>query len=168
MSTKHKMPVLTQSLLLAVLLGLLCMPTQAQVYKIVGPDGKVSYTDKPPEKGQKAQTLNLAAQPATPVPAELLKLQEAMLKSADKRAEENRNPSFDAFFTATWCGYCKQAKAYMAARNIQVPEFDIDTASGRQAFVNAGGGRGVPLLLWKGQRVQGFSAAAYDQVFKQR
>jgi glutaredoxin len=153
-------------LLPAVLMvSLFSRTAQAQVYKITGPDGKVSYTDKAPDKNQKSRQLNLAALPTTPIPAELSRLQDEMLKSANKRTEENRNPSVNLFFTAAWCGYCKQAKAYMAAKRISMPEYDIDTPTGRQAFLKAGGGGGVPLLLWKGQRVQGFSPAAYDQVF---
>jgi hypothetical protein len=33
------------------------------------------------------------------------------------------------------------------------------------AFVSAGGGKGVPLLLADGRRVQGFTPAAYDALF---
>jgi hypothetical protein len=39
------------------------------------------------------------------------------------------------------------------------------TPDGMSAFAQAGGGRGVPLLLARGQRVQGFSPASYEQVF---
>ena len=44
-------------------------------------------------------------------------------------------------------------------------DVDIDSKSGMAAFAQVGGGRGIPLLLADGQRVQGFSPAAYDALF---
>jgi len=37
-----------------------------------------------------------------------------------------------------------------------------------RALVEAGGGEAVPLLLWRGQRLQGFSGASYDQFLNKR
>ena len=66
-------------------------------------------------------------------------------------------------YSATWCGYCRKAKAYLAAKGVSYQEIDIDTPGGRAAFAQAGGGKGVPLLISKsGQRAQGFSPAGYD------
>jgi glutaredoxin len=69
-------------------------------------------------------------------------------------------------YSAAWCGYCKQAKAYLAAKGIPYQEFDVDTKTGLAAYAQASAGRkGVPLLIADGQRVQGFSRAAYDSLF---
>jgi glutaredoxin len=67
-------------------------------------------------------------------------------------------------YMATWCGYCKAAKAYLAQKSIGYRELDIDTPAGKSAFAQIGG-RGVPVLLTKGQRVTGFTPQAYDAVF---
>jgi glutaredoxin len=71
-------------------------------------------------------------------------------------------------YSAAWCGFCKRAKAYLAGKGITYQDFDIDTKDGMTAFAQAGGGKGVPLLLARGQRVQGFSPAAYDALFANR
>jgi len=69
-------------------------------------------------------------------------------------------------YSAAWCGYCKKARAYLADKGIAYREIDIDTPDGLAAFARAGGGgKGVPLLLAGGRRVQGFSLAAYDKLF---
>ena len=56
----------------------------------------------------------------------------------------------------------------MAGKGIQYREFEVNTKDGMAAFARAGGGKGVPLLLVDGQRVQGFSLAAYDGLFTNR
>jgi glutaredoxin len=62
-------------------------------------------------------------------------------------------------------GYCKQAKRYLAEKSIHYSEYDIDTPDGMRAFIEAGEVQGVPVMPWSGQRVQGYSKAAYDALF---
>jgi glutaredoxin len=59
----------------------------------------------------------------------------------------------------------QQAKAYLGARQVGYREFDIDTKEGLAQFARIGGKSGVPLLLVNGQRVSGFSPAAYSALF---
>lgn len=68
-------------------------------------------------------------------------------------------------YSAAWCGYCKKAKTYLASKGIAYQEIDVGTKDGLTAFANDGGGKGVPLLVAGGQRIQGFSPAAYDELF---
>lgn len=75
-------------------------------------------------------------------------------------------------FMAPWCSYCMGAKAYLAEHDIPYREFDVDTPSGQKAFEETGGTRGVPagkrgipFLVWKGNRIRGFTASRYDAFF---
>ena len=71
-------------------------------------------------------------------------------------------------FTTTWCGYCKQAKSFLAQNRISYQEYDIETPDGMRALVqSAVGGRGVPVLLWKNQKVEGYSRPAYEALFRE-
>ena len=70
-------------------------------------------------------------------------------------------------YMATWCGYCKAAKSYLAGKGIAYRELDIDTPSGKAAFKQLGA-RGVPVLLTNGQKIAGFTPQAYDAVFMPR
>jgi glutaredoxin len=144
----------------------------ATVYKTIGPDGKVVYTDQPPAEGKAASStaaLNIKDEPASPLPEAVLKYQEQLKRSANKRAQEPAAratvSATPVLFSADWCGYCRRAKSYLQQRGIAFQEQDIDTESGMRAFVAAGGGRGVPMLVVNGGVIRGFSPAAYDRVF---
>ena len=75
-------------------------------------------------------------------------------------------------YTRAGCCLCDDAKRVLAeAReraSFDYQEFDIDSATGMEAYARAGGGRGVPLLLVGAQRVEGFSESAYDAVLRNR
>ena len=81
-------------------------------------------------------------------------------------------PAFAAdevvLFAADWCGYCRQARAYMAARGIRYTEINADTEVGRRAMAAIDGGSGIPLLVVGSRRHRGFSVASYDRMFQPR
>jgi len=43
---------------------------------------------------------------------------------------------------------------------------DLETPDGMAALVHFGGGRMVPILAWRGKRVQGVSETNYDAFFR--
>jgi glutaredoxin len=146
----------------AALLGLAAAPSAAQtLYRSTGPDGRTVYSDKPPTEGRVDKTLSFENLPSSPVPAATLSYVEQLRRM---RAASPPPPVEGlVLYSATWCGYCRKAKAYLAAKRVTYQEIDIDTPAGRNAFAQAGGGKGVPLLISKsGQRAQGFSPAGYD------
>jgi glutaredoxin len=147
-----------------LLLGVLPLPLTAPhaetLYKSITPDGRVLYSDHPPAQGRVVKTMVPDAAPSTALPAsaaEQLRKLRALFPTAAPT-------SGVVLYSAVWCGYCKKAKAYLAGKGVTYQEVDIDTADGLAAYAQAGGGKGVPLLLAGGQRVQGFSPAAYDEV----
>lgn len=155
--------------LLALLLPLAWVTQAATVYRSVGPDGQVVYSDKPPADGKIEKTLSFVDLPSTPMPESVLKYRDELQKSMKKRLSEvgtRLDTSGPVIFTAVWCGYCTRAKSYLAEKRITYQEYDIDTPNGMRAYVEAGGGRGVPVMLWNNQKVQGFSRPAYDALFK--
>lgn len=138
------------------------------VYKSIDPDGKVKYSDKPPTADKLEKTLQLANLPSTPLPESTIRFREELQKSMKKRWSEKRaapDTRQAVLFTAEWCGYCRQAKAYLAAKGFAYQEYDIDTPDGMQALIEVGGGRSVPLLLLNGKRVKGFSPSGYNALF---
>ena len=144
-----------------VLASPLC--AQQQLYKSVGPDGRIVYSDRPPADGKLEKTITYYEQPSSGLSPQVLAYLEQLKgrTSASKAASGNGT----VLYMAKWCGYCRQAKAFLASKNIPYQEFDIDTKDGLAAYATAGGGKGIPLLFHNGARVQGFSATTYETVF---
>jgi glutaredoxin len=150
-----------------VVLFLFCISFAAAqtVYKSIGPDGRVSYSDKPPTQGtlqEKIEIEDLPDNSALP-PAMIGDLER--IRRAPGSAPARLNGTL--LFSASWCGYCRKARSYMAGRGIPFTEIDIETTDGKMAFAQAGGS-GIPLLLANGRRIQGFDSATYDSVFPPR
>ena len=158
----------TLKLFIGALMFLSATASHAEtLYKVVGTDGKITYTDRPPVDG-KSTALKFVDAPTSPLPESVLKYQAELRKSMQGRLSEAKKTDSSGattLFMATWCGYCTRAKAYLNAKGIRYQEVDIDTAEGARAFVDAGGSGGVPLLLIAGQRARGFSEASYDKLF---
>jgi len=138
------------------------------LYKVIGADGKTTYTDRPPADAKTTTTLKFSDAPSTPLPASVLKYQAELQKGAHGRLAQAKR--LDAIgtvtlFSASWCGHCTKAKAYLRSKGISFQELDIDTPGGGRAYFEAGGKRGVPLLMAGGKRLEGFSDGAYDYFF---
>jgi glutaredoxin len=143
------------------------LPAAETMYKSVGPDGRVTYSDRPPTDGLIEKTMTFENLPSSPLPESTVTYVE-QLRKMKASSPSNIATSGIVLYSAAWCGYCKQAKAYLAGKRIPYQEFDVDTRNGMAAYAQAGGRKGVPLLLADGQRVQGFSRAAYDALFANR
>lgn len=135
------------------------------LYKSVGPDGKITYSDKPPISGNIQKKLTFKNLPSTKVPASA---SAKLAQTGNKKATNNStvNAGKVTLYTASWCGYCRQAKAYLASQKINYREVDIETQNGMVEFSQAGGSGAVPLLIAGKESIQGFSSEAYDVILK--
>jgi glutaredoxin len=152
-----------RTLAATLFLMLWAMSAGAQtLYKSIGPDGKAVYSDRPPATGRLEKTLKVENLPNTALPAGLAAELQQLRQTGAKPAI---SASSTVLFAASWCGFCRQARAYLASKGIKYEDIDIETPAGKAAFAAAGGSGGIPLLVLKGQQVRGFSAQAYDQLF---
>ena len=135
------------------------------LYKSVGPDGKIVYSDKPPASGKVEKTLDVQTLPNTAIPPETVKELERLKREGKGHAVPSAGL---VLFSAGWCGYCRQAKAHLAQRGVSYREYDIDTPDGKAAFAQAGGGGGVPLLIKNGEKVRGYSREGYEALLAKR
>ncbi|HEX5784920.1 MAG TPA: glutaredoxin family protein [Burkholderiaceae bacterium] len=143
------------------MVGTISAQTTTTLYKTVGPDGKVSYTDRPDPHAAKSQTLSFNHLPASPLSAETVAYIEQLQKAGQQR-EAQAALGDVVLFSAPWCGHCKKAKSHLARQQVAYREFNIDTPQGKAAYAQAGGKSGVPFLVARGQHVLGYSASAYD------
>jgi glutaredoxin len=142
------------------------------VYKSVGPDGKVVYSDHAPATGRLEKTMKFELQ-SSALPASAASYMERFRKAHPDNAFHPANAAQApargvTLYSAVWCGYCRRAKAWLAEHAVAYTDIDIDAPGGAEALAQAGGGTGIPVLVVDGRPLGGFSAAAYDATFQNR
>lgn len=138
------------------------------VYKSVGPDGKIVYSDQPPTTGrlQKTMKFELAS---SALPASAASYMEQFRKAHPGGSAQAATGKGVTLYSAVWCGYCKQAKAWLSGHGVTYHDVDIDAPGGMAALAQAnGGGTGVPVLVVDGKSMNGFSTSAYEAAFAGR
>lgn len=127
---------------------------QAQtVYRIVGPDGKVTFSDKPPasaEQGKVATTGVGASVGASGValPFELHQI-------------TSKYPV--TLYTGPDCGPCGSGRAMLSSRGIPFTERVVTSNEDIAALQRLTGEASLPFLTIGGQRIKGFSDAEWTQ-----
>lgn len=75
-------------------------------------------------------------------------------------------------YSATWCGYCKKAKAWLKEHNVPFIERDVEKTEGAAAEVaqklkTAGvPGGGIPVIDWGGNIVVGFDVPQFEKLLQ--
>jgi glutaredoxin len=126
-------------------------PAVADVYKWTDAQGGVHYSDSAPPD-TRAQQVRLKIN-SIQGPAVVSTLGSS---NAAKAKDKVR------IYTAVWCGYCKKAKAHLAAKRVPYDEVDVEGSDGARREFARLGGRGVPVILVGNQRMDGFSADQLD------
>ena len=127
------------------------LPGQAQ-YKVIGADGKVTYTDRAPGAGEgRVTSLGTRAGGGlsdVTLPAEL-------------RAAANRYP-VTLYSNAGVCDLCENARQLLRQRGVPYTEKLIATAEDGEALERLSGGRGLPALTIGAQVLRGLSAELWN------
>lgn len=124
-------------------------PAAAQ-YKVVGPDGKVSYTDRPPA-GTKAQPVSSGSAgggvPTSNLPYELKQV-------------VSRFPV--TIYTSSDCNPCDNGRALLKQRGVPFSERTVTTSDDLAALKKAEGVDNLPVLRIGGQQLRGFSSEEWN------
>ena len=126
-----------------------------QVYRIVGPDGRVSFSDKAPvEKGvPRAAAAGVPGQPGT-VPA-------GISLPFDLRQVVAKFPV--TLYTGADCGPCGAGKAYLTSRGVPFTEKTVNTSEDVNALQRLATDNSLPLLTVGGQQIKGYSDSEWGQ-----
>lgn len=130
-------------------LWLLLVGTASAQYKVVGPDGRITYTDRPP--AGPAARLSGAERAAAPVPVEL---------PYDLRQAMARYPA--TLYTAPNCSPCDSARGLLRQRGVPVREFSVVRAEDLAELQRREGAIELPILRLGSQRLQGFEASDWQ------
>ncbi len=137
----------------------------AEVYKWVDDQGNIHYSDKKPEN-ETIEQIKLKVH----VP-DLTHMSDRADNVATVKASDSAKPYKKQYkvtmYSASWCGYCKKARAYFQENKIRYVEYDIEKNSRAKNRYQQLGGTGVPLLVAKRNKMQGFSAPEFERWYAQ-
>ena len=150
------MRCVTRLIAVSALLAVALPWAQAQaVYRIVGPDGKVTFSDQPPPPtapvkaaAPVGKTAGNAGTGAAALPFDL-------------RAVVSRYPV--TIFTGPNCTPCSSGRAMLAARGVPFTEKTISTNEDIEALQRMSGDSSLPLMQIGSQQLRGFSDAEWTQ-----
>ena len=133
----------------ALALAMIALPSHA-LFKVVAPDGTVTYTDRPPPasvgraapQGKDAPAAETAAAALASLPLEL-------------RQTATRFPV--TLYSSTDCSPCDNGRRLLQTRGVPFVERRVLTGEDAEALDRLTGGRSVPTLTIGGQPLRGYS-----------
>lgn len=133
--------------------ALLATATQAQqVHRIVGPDGKVTFSDRAPEdKKTQSTVLSTASGGAASNPA----------LPSELRQIASRFPV--TLYTGESCSPCQQARQLLVQRGVPFTERSVNTNDDLDALRRLSGESALPFGTIGRQQLKGFSDAEWTQ-----
>lgn len=142
---------------LAAFVGLVSLwgtAATAQVFRIVGPDGRVTFSDRPPPDGKAtaAPTVTIGGGGGGSSTASL---------PSELRAAANRFPV--TLYTGVDCQPCLSARGFLASRGIPYTEKTVTSPEDIQALQRLAGEARLPFATIGGQHVRGFSDPQWSQ-----
>lgn len=134
-------------LLMALIASSACVLASGQawaLYKVVGLDGKVTYTDQLPVAmpGQKAQGVSSVGNSNPPLPYALAQV-------------VSKYPV--TLYTFKACEPCKSARSFLQQRGIPYTEKSVETKQDIQALERLANTRSMPLVFIGKQQLNGFA-----------
>lgn len=137
-----------------LVLGTACGIAMAQtIYRIVGPDGKVTFSDKPPTDATKGSTTTAAGRPVSSPGDAVLPFE---LRQAVARYPVT-------LYAGAACAPCNSGRILLQSRGIPFNEYTVSTAEDAEALQRLSGAANLPFLTIGAQKIKGFSEAEWTQ-----
>jgi glutaredoxin len=144
------------SALVLMAAGLLPLAAASQqVFRIVGPDGKVTFSDKPPPAttNAKVTTTTTSAEASRDVATASLPF--------ELRKVAGQYPV--TLYTGDNCGPCSSGRSMLTTRGVPFSEKTVTTNEDAQALKRLSGDSSLPFLTIGSQQLKGFSDAEWTQ-----
>ncbi len=130
--------------------ALMCPAPALALFKVVNPDGTVSYSDRPPPTVAPNTRVTNMARPGSPTVTE-----PDVALPAELRQVAQRHPVI--LYTTSECSPCETGRQLLSARGVPYAERRVTTEEDAQAFERLFGTRTLPLLSVGAQPLKGLS-----------
>ena len=135
-----------------LLAGFATVSIAQRVYRIVGQDGKVTFSDKPPAETNAKVTSAAGASGGGVAAASL---------SFELRQVMQKYPV--TLYTTDNCAPCQAARLMLITRGVPFAEKSVKTPEDSQALQRLSGENSLPFATIGGQQIKGFSDSEYTQ-----
>ena len=123
------------------------------IYRIVGSDGKVTFSDKQPADTSKATATTAGGKPLGAGGDAVLPFE---LRQAVARYPVT-------LYSGAGCAPCDSGRTLLQSRGIPFVEYTVSSAEDREALQRLSGANNLPFLTVGGQKIKGFSDAEWSQ-----
>ncbi|MEO7938957.1 MAG: glutaredoxin family protein [Burkholderiaceae bacterium] len=138
----------------AVMVVMVAGAAAQTVYRIVGPDGKVTFSDKPPVTPANTTARSTSARAAEPNPA-------VGNLPYELRQVLARYPV--TLYSGVGCAPCNSGRLMLQGRGIPYTEYTVASNDDIDALQRLSGEKSLPLLTIGGQKIKGFAEAEWTQ-----
>jgi glutaredoxin len=158
-----------------IFFALLCIFTalaasaQAQMYQYTDKNGNLVFTNSLPS-GSDAKEKQLKDDgvywSAPQKEQEHASRRNNSIQSQESTVYEKRAPDYGSvtveMYMASWCGYCKQAAAYIRSLGVNLVQYDIDAQPNRKMELKqkSGGSTAIPFIDIGGTIIRGYNPSA--------
>lgn len=126
-----------------------------QIFRIVGPDGRITFSDKPPlDPGVRAAPAKTVALPSA-------RGTEASALPFELRQAASRYPV--TLYTGPECAPCDAGRTMLSSRGIPFAERTVTTREDIEALRRLAGSPALPFLTIGGQQIKGYSEPEWVQ-----
>lgn len=133
----------------------------AEIYKWTDEKGVVHYSEKKPEL---ITVEEIYIKSYNKVSIE--KIDENLKSNSTEQNQRLNRSKKVIMYSAEWCGVCKKAKKYFKKENIRFTNYDIDKSKSAKARYKKLGAKGVPVIFVGKRRMNGFSVAGFNRLYK--
>ncbi len=151
---RHRCALLVATAVTAMAWGMASTANAQAIYRVVGPDGRVTFSDRAPVSVSGSPT-PAKAQTASADPASASELPFAL------RAVQARFPV--VLYSGNDCSPCASARSSLEARGIPFTERTVNTAADVQALQALSGQSSLPFASIGRQHLEGFAADEWNQ-----
>ncbi|MDE2594855.1 MAG: DUF4124 domain-containing protein [Burkholderiales bacterium] len=141
---------LTRPFTLATALLLASVPAWA-LYKVVGPNGEITYTDRPPVDAKKSQPVKVAGDSGPSTDGLPYQLQQLV----------SRYPVI--LYSSTRCSPCDSGRLFLTRRGIPFTEKTVNSNEDLKAYSAQLGTDQLPLLKIGNQQLRGYAEQEWSE-----